>query len=135
MAHSEPYAASTALLTSVPGIAEINALTLAVELGDLRRFGGGESLSAYLGLTPSEYSSGDKIRHGRITRCGNRLVRTLLVEASWVVIRKDERLRAVYQKLKKTRGAKRALISVARRLCHCLVAMARKGELYCPQSA
>ena len=135
MAHSEPYAASTALLTSVPCIAEINALTLAVELGDLRRFGGGESLSAYLGLTPSEYSSGDKIRHGRITRCGNRLVRTLLVEASWVVIRKDERLRAVYQKLKKTRGAKRALIAVARRLCHCLVAMARKGELYCPQSA
>ena len=135
MAHSEPYAASTALLTSVPGIAEINALTLAVELGDLRRFGGGESLSAYLGLTPSEYSSGDKIRHGRITRCGNRLVRTLLVEASWVVIRKDERLRAVYQKLKKTRGAKRALIAVARRLCHCLVAMARKGELYCPQAA
>lgn len=134
MAHAEPYAASTELLTSIPGIAEINALTLAVELGDLRRFQSGESLSAYLGLTPSEYSSGDKVRHGRITRCGNRLVRTLLVEASWVVIRKDERLRAVYQKLKRTRGAKRALVAVARRLCHCLVAMARTGELYRAQT-
>lgn len=135
MARQEPYAASTALLTSVPGIAEINALTLAVELGDLRRFDSGESLSAYLGLTPSEYSSGDKVRHGRITRCGNRFVRTLLVEASWVVIRKDPRLKAVYLKLKRTRGAKRALIAVARRLCHCLVAMARTGELYRSQAA
>lgn len=130
VARCEPYDASTALLTTVYGIGELTALTLSVEVVDWSRFPSGEVFSAYVGLTPSQYSSGDKIRHGRITRTGNRILRSLLVEASWFLIRKDPTMRAFYEKIKIRRGAKRAIIAVARKLCHRLVAMNRKGEAY-----
>lgn len=62
------YAATVELLSTVPGISWLSALTLAVEIVDFGRFPDGEALSSYAGLTPSEHSSGDRIRHGHITR-------------------------------------------------------------------
>ena len=130
MAHSPAFAASTAFFTTVPGIGPLSALIIAVEVGDWSRFKSGEAFSAYVGLTPSEYSSGESIRHGRITRTGNAHLRTLLVEASWTLIRKDPSMGAFYEKIKARRGAKRAIVAVARKLCLRLVAMAKTGEVY-----
>jgi transposase len=59
------------------------ALGLIAEIGDFRRFASPRELMSYLGLTPSEYSSGEQRHRGHITKSGNRHARRLLVEAAW----------------------------------------------------
>jgi len=61
----------------------LTAMLILAELHDFRRFPSPRALMAYLGLVPSEDSSGDRHRRGRITKTGNTLVRRVLVEASW----------------------------------------------------
>jgi transposase len=70
-------------LMALRGIRLITALTLVAELGDITRFDSPRQLMAYLGLVPSEYSSGAKQQRGSITKTGNGHVRRLLVEAGW----------------------------------------------------
>ena len=65
------------------GIDTVTAIMLLAELHDFRRFRAPRALMAYVGLVPSEDSSGERHRRGRITRAGNALVRRLLVEAAW----------------------------------------------------
>jgi len=69
-------------LQSMRGISLIVAATLAAELGDLTRFENPGKLMAFLGLIPSEHSSGDRVKKGSITKTGNRHVRNALVEAA-----------------------------------------------------
>ena len=61
----------------------MTASTIAVELGDLRRFPTPRQLMAYVGLVPSEHSTGNSRRRGGITKTGNKHVRTALVESAW----------------------------------------------------
>src|SRR5678815_4301398 len=61
----------------------VTAVSLVAELHDFARFRSARSLMAYLGLVPSEYSSGERRVQGSITRAGNNHVRRLLVEAAW----------------------------------------------------
>jgi transposase len=65
------------------GVQVITAVILAAELGDFARFASAPALMAYLGLVPSEHSSGETQRRGRITRTGNGHVRRILVESAW----------------------------------------------------
>jgi len=69
-------------LSCLRGVSTLTAVSLAVEIGEWRRFRGG-SIASYLGLVPSEHSSGDKRSQGPITKTGNGQVRRLLVEAAW----------------------------------------------------
>jgi transposase len=71
------------LMQALRGIALIGAATIGAELGDLRRFASPKQLMAYLGLIPSEYSSGERRHRGPITKAGNIRVRTVLVEGAW----------------------------------------------------
>jgi transposase len=130
MARSEDYAPMVELLSTVPGIGWLTALTLVVEIVDFSRFPDGEALSSYAGLTPSERSSGERIRHGHITRQGNPVVRSVLVESSWVLIGKDPEMRRFYDRIKVRRGGKRAIVAVARKLCHRILAIAHNGTPY-----
>lgn len=70
-------------LMSLRGIDVVAAITLVAELGDLRRFTHPRELMAFLGLVPSEYTSGPSRRLGAITKCGNGHARRVLVEAAW----------------------------------------------------
>ena len=70
-------------LQAFRGIRLITAVTIAAELVDLQRFGSPRQLMAFLGLVPSEHSSGQTRRRGKITRAGNTHVRRILVEAAW----------------------------------------------------
>ena len=72
-----------AALQAMRGMALVNAATLIAELGDLSRFANPRQLMAYLGLVPSEYSSGASLRRGGLTKAGNSAARRLLVEAAW----------------------------------------------------
>ena len=72
-----------AAVQAMRGMALVNAATLIAELGDLSRFTNPRQLMAYLGLVPSEHSSGASIKRGGITKAGNRTARRLLIEAAW----------------------------------------------------
>ena len=72
-----------AALQTMRGMALVNAATLIAELGDLSRFANPRQLMAYLGLVPSEHSSGASVKRGGITKAGNGAARRLLIEAAW----------------------------------------------------
>lgn len=82
LAASEPYADVVERLVCLRGVSTLTAFALTVELGDWNRFRP-ESLGAFLGLTPSENSSGERRRQGGITKAGNSHARRLLIEAAW----------------------------------------------------
>src|SRR6266851_3824087 len=77
------WAPVVAALQALRGVSFITAVALVAELGDLTRFRHPRELMAYLGLVPSEYSSGPQVRRGAITKAGNPHVRRLLAEAAW----------------------------------------------------
>ena len=81
-AATEPWAATVGRLACLRGVSTLTAFGLATEIGDWRRFDG-RSIGAYLGLVPSESSSGERRRQGSITKTGNSHARRLLVEAAW----------------------------------------------------
>lgn len=83
VAEEEPYREPVARLRCFKGIDYITALALVCEIGDFRRFRSAATFMSYLGLVPSEKSSGTKRRQGGITKTGNTHLRRLLVESSW----------------------------------------------------
>ena len=70
-------------LQAFRGVSMVSAVTIAAEVGDLRRFATPAQFMSYVGLVPSEDSTGSSRRQGRITRCGNGHLRRILVEAAW----------------------------------------------------
>lgn len=80
---AEPYKEPVGWLRCFRGIDTVTAVSLIAELHDFRRFRSARALMAYLGLVPSEHSSGEREQRGSITKAGNRHVRRLLVEAAW----------------------------------------------------
>ena len=114
LAATELYRERVEILRSVPGIGLIAAMELLLELQDVERFRRSEQLAAYVGLTPSQYSSADKVRMGRITAIGKNALRGTLVEVAWRVIAKDGAMRQKYDTLKLRCGSKRAIVAIAR---------------------
>jgi transposase len=104
------------ILRSIPGIGILTAMEILLELQDVSRFRRPEQLAAYVGLTPSQFSSADKIRMGRITGAGKKTVRAALVESCWHLIRKDKAMRKKYEQIKARAGGKRAIVAIARNL-------------------
>ena len=115
---------------SVPAFGKVTGAVLTTELGDLRRFATPEKAVAFVGLCPGEYSSGDAVRRGPITRTGNAAARTALVEGAWRVIKLDPELRKFYTRLSAKKGGKRAIVAVARKLLYRLWTLFQTGELY-----
>jgi transposase len=122
LAQSDRYQERVSILRSVPGIGLIAAMELLLELQDVERFRRAEHLAAYVGLTPSQHSSAEHVRMGRITRTGKNSLRATLVEAAWHLISKDTAMRRKYERLKVKAGAKRAIVAVAR----CLLLRTRR---------
>jgi transposase len=98
------------------GVGPIVSLAFVLTLGTAQRFPRGKQVASYLGLNPSEHSSGGTQRFGHISKQGNRMMRWLLVEAAWMAVRKDPELQRVYQRLAFRRGRKIAAVAVARKL-------------------
>jgi len=118
LAASAEHRAVVAALTTQAGVAEFSAIRLLLEIGDPRpRFRSAEAWVNSLGLTPSEYSTGDGPAHrGHLQKCGHAPLRAALVQCAWVAIRTDAPLRAVFDRLAPRLGKKRAIIAVTRRL-------------------
>jgi len=78
-----PFAAAVARLAAYRGVAQLAGLTIASEVGDWRRFATARAFIGFTGLVPSEYSSGESVHRGRITKAGNAHLRTQLIESAW----------------------------------------------------
>ena len=135
---SSPYAQTVARLRCLRGIDTLSAVGLAAEIGDFERFAKPGRLMSYIGLVPSENSSGETRRQGAITKTGSRHARRLLVEAAWhyrktpargVTLQRrqegqpaniiaiswqaQQRLHRVWRRLAEQRGKRRTIVAVA----------------------
>ena len=122
-------------LMTVPGIGPITALTFRATLDEVGRFRDAGRASAYVGLVPSEDSSGERRHRHRITKRGPTMLRSLLVQAAWVVWRHRATggaLHAWVEQLAARRKRPVAIVALARRLTRILYAMWRDGTEYRP---
>ncbi len=116
LAKSPQHQLNVQFLRSIPGVGLLTAMTFLLELEDLTRFAQSDQIAAYVGLTPSQFSSSDQIRMGHITRSGKADLRGMLVEAAWTLVRKDPYFKTKYQRLACRIGGKRAIVAIARKL-------------------
>jgi len=113
-------------LRTHPGVGSLTALAFVLIIGEADRFQCGKQIASYLGLVPSEESSGDRRRLGHISKQGNVLLRFLLVEAAQVTVRSLPEWRSKYFHLAMRRGRKIAKVAMARKLAVQLFWMMRK---------
>jgi transposase len=117
---------TTRRLMTVPGIGVVTALTFRHTIDDPARFRSAANVGAYLGLTPRRKQSGEMDINGRVSRWGDRLLRTYLYEAASVLLHRTKKwstLKAWGMRLSKRIGLKKAKVAVARKiavLLHCI---------------
>jgi transposase len=116
LCRKERYHKAFTIARSLPGIGWFTAIRLVLELGeDLSRFTSGKKIASFVGLTSSEYSTGETERKGRITGMGSGFIRATLIENSWTAIRKDPVLLAKFTRVWHASGSKKkAIVAVAR---------------------
>ncbi len=116
-----------ARLTTAPGVGPVTASAFVATIDDITRFRTAHELEAYLGVIPSERSSGEKRQLGPITKAGNGRMRWLLVDAAWTIMRSkspnNAALRAWTVQIAQRRGKRIAAVALARRLAGILYAM------------
>ena len=120
----------TRRLMTHPGVGRLTALAFELVIGTPERFHCGKQIASYVGLVPSEESSGDRRRLGHISKQGNVLLRFLLVEAAQVTVRSQAQWRNKFFHLALRRGRKIAKVAMARKLAVHLYWMWRKGWDY-----
>ena len=107
-------------LMSLPGIGWITASQLLARIGDWRELNNIRQLGGFLGLVPTEHSTGERTDRGSITRTGDERLRSKLIQASWSAIRQDGELReffrTVYRKHPREIASRVAIVAVARKL-------------------
>jgi transposase len=103
-------------LMTHPGVGPVTSLAFVLIIGPVERFERSRQVVSYLGLNPQEHSSGGKQRLGSISKQGNPMMRSLLVEAGHTAARLDPALKRMYQRLKFRRGASVAKVAIARKL-------------------
>ena len=122
-------------LRTIPGVGPRTAEILVACIDDPHRFANGRQVSAYFGLVPRQYQSGETDRNGRITKRGNPLARTILVECAWASLRYNPWAKSVYERIcgkQKTRK-KKAAIALARKIAVLAWALLRDEKDWDPK--
>jgi transposase len=122
----------TMRLQTIPCVDPRTAEMLVAVLDDPHRFKSGKHVGGYVGLTPRQYQSGQTDRSGGISKQGHRQLRRMLIEASWLALRYNPPLRAVYERLCRGSVSRRkiAIVGLARRLLIIAWAMLRDGTTW-----
>jgi transposase len=129
--------ADVVLLETAPGLGPRTAETVAAYLHDASRFKTGKQVSAYSGLVPRQHQSGEMDRRGRITKRGPALLRKMLVECAWCMIRYNAWARGIYQRLTGggQRRKKQAIVALARKiLVRCWAMLRDRKPWHDPQT-
>lgn len=139
MEHLAKQSEQAKRLMSIPGIGAITATALVASVTDPTRFHNGRQLAAWLGLVPRQYSTGGKIRLGRITKQGDKYLRMLLIHGTRAVLAtlrdKQDRISCWLRDLIARRGYKRATVALAAKNARIIWAMLMHGEDYRLQPA
>jgi transposase len=142
LSQREPYRQTVEALQCLRGVKTLTAMTLATEIGDITRFRSPRALMAWVGLVPSERSSGDREKRGAITKAGNAEARRVLIEAAWnnrhqagsdlilqrrrqgqdptavaIAVKAQHRLSKKFRRLWERKHPNVAVVAVARELC------------------
>jgi len=121
-------------LRSIPGIGFVIATYVLSRIGDPRFLKNVREIAAFAGIVPKERSTGDTVRKGNITHMGDETFRYLLVEASWIAIRKDLELKQFYHRIKSRHpvkgGSQIAIVGVARKLTHRIYSVLKEQRMY-----
>ena len=121
-------------LLTVPGIGWIVASQLLARIGDWRELSNGRQLAGFLGVVPSERSTGESIARGSITHTGDGRLRSKLIQAAWSAIRQDGELREFYRTVARRhprdRAARVAIVAVARKLTTRIAVVLRQQRPY-----
>jgi transposase len=120
---------ATKLLETIPGLGRRTAEAVSAHLGDAKRFATAKQVGAFAGLVPRQYQSGVTDRRGRITRRGPAVLRKLLVECAWCMLRYNPWARKVYQHLTGGTQARKkpAVVALARKILVRCWALLRDG--------
>lgn len=124
-------------LMTIPGVGAATAAAFIATIDEPNRFPDGEKVASYVGLVPSVYQSGDTEYRGRITKSGDKLLRWLLVEAAHVLLTRSHtpcQLRRWGLELKEKKGAGKARVAVARRLCMLMWKLWTEGGVFHAES-
>jgi transposase len=113
LSKTEYYKRNFDLLTSIPGIGLITAITFLVEIGDIKRFNRLDDLCNYVGLVPRMYGSGEKMQTGKMVKRGRKELKIMLIESSWDAIRHDPALMVKFNELAKKMHKNKAIIRIA----------------------
>lgn len=118
MAASEEYRKIVDALCTHPGVARLPAMRFVLEIGDIHRFATADSIGHYLGLTPSEYSSGQLVQRGPIRKCGPGTLRAAMLQCGWASVRQggEAILKEMFERLARRAGKKRAIVALTCRL-------------------
>lgn len=121
---------SAQLISTAPGLGDLSALLLAVEIGPISRFRSYKKLIGLGGLSSTLSQSGDKTRYGHINKDSNPFIRWVLIEAVPKAIKKDPKLRACYSKILIKKGRAKAKIAVARKLLVAIYFILKNNQPY-----
>ena len=117
-------------LTSIKGIGAHSAAILLAGIGRVEDFPDADKLAAYVGIVPKVSNSNDSQHSGKITKRGNKLMRTTLVQCTLIAIRYSGYLNAFYQRVKERRGAGKAIIATARKLLSIIYDTLKNGWVF-----
>jgi len=120
---------------SIPGVGPRTAEILVACIDDPHRFASGREVSAYFGLVPRQYQSGETDRNGRITKRGNPLARTILVECAWASLRYNPWAKSIYERVygKQRTRKKKAAVALARKIAVLAWALMRDDKDWDPK--
>lgn len=116
LSHSNTYRDDVKNLITVPGISMLTAMILLTELNNIGRFKTLDKLTSYVGIVPGEHSSGESEQVTGISHRGNSMLRRILIESSWVAVKKDPALLMSYKSYCKRMCKNKAIVKIARKL-------------------
>lgn len=125
----------TKILRTVPTMGPISIATLVAEIDDIGRFPSAKQLTNYAGLVPGQRSSGQRIRHGRITKVGSKYIRYTMVECAMRLrAHYDPRLYAWYERVKSVSSPMKARVALARKLLGIIWYISTNHTPYTPRN-
>lgn len=130
MAKSEKYNKRMALLRSIPGVGLLTAITFLVEIEDIKRFKDSDHFAGYVGLTPTNHSSGEKERTGEMTFRGQKVLRKSLIESSWHTVRIDPALSLSYKAYVQRMEPNKAIVRIARKVLNRMYFVLKNEQAY-----
>lgn len=129
-AGSEQEQADHQLLRTIPGVGVVTSNVILAELAGWQRFSSIKKVVAYAGLAPGQRESAGKRKALHIEKTGSPLLRCVIVQSAWQIVKRSPRWRVIYEKLKIRSGVKKAIIAIARRLLGLCYSVLKSQKAY-----